>query len=60
LNDGSSSIIIGKTGIYELDLDGIGRINSIKFDEETLINLVSKSETSKLIIDIIYSGGVGA
>ena len=53
LNNGSNPIMIGKTGIYELDLKGIGRIFSIQFDSKTL----SKDFDGRLIIDIVYEGG---
>ena len=56
LNKGNDPIIIGKTGIYELDLENIGRIFAIRFNAEDLENLVEKSD-SRLLIDIIYDGG---
>lgn len=50
LNESSAPIMVGKTGIYELDLENIGRIFSIKF------NLADRwSDT--LIVDIVYDGG---
>lgn len=41
-------IKIGKTGIYELDLEGVGIINSLKF---------SPSSQDKIIVDIVYERG---
>ena len=56
LNNSSSPLMVGKTGIYELNLEGIGRINAIRFDQKTLTSLISNTD-SRLIIDIIYDGG---
>lgn len=56
LNGGTNPITIGKTGIYELDLEHIGRIFAIRFNESDLRNLVEKTN-SRLLIDIVYDGG---
>ena len=45
-------ILIGSTGIYELDLEGISSISSIKFKKESLEQI--QSATAGLIIDVIY------
>ena len=57
LNNSTSPLMIGKTGIYELDLEGIGRIFAIRFGEGSLNELVSKNDDARLIIDIVYDGG---
>lgn len=46
-------VIIGSTGIYELDLEGISKINSLRFDSKSL-DLIAKNPNAFLIIDIIY------
>lgn len=49
--------MVGETGIYELDLENVGRITSIRFDEsdlETFYN--SNYQADKLLIDIVYEG----
>ena len=58
LNGSNSPIVIGNTGIYELDLEGIGRITSLKFDELQLSSIYNNSsdKTKRLIVDIIYDG----
>ena len=43
--NGSNAIHVGDFGIYELDLSGIGKINSLIFDDNT-----------NVIIDIVYEG----
>lgn len=51
-------IVIGHTGIYELDLSGDGRIYAIAFDKTGLPgqkdNVVKQN--SRLLIDIVYEG----
>lgn len=56
LNRGNDPITIGKTGIYELDLENIGRIFAIRFDKNDIENMIDKT-TMRLLIDIIYNGG---
>jgi hypothetical protein len=54
LNDNLNPIIVGLTGIYELDLDGTtGLISKIRFDEQS-INIIDSIETAYLILDIVY------
>ena len=53
LNGSDTPIIIGSTGIYELDLQGLGQINSLQFDASS-INLISNNDSAYLIIDIMY------
>lgn len=64
LNGSQHSIMIGETGIYELNLEGIGRITSIRFNKDDLdkyypTNLdieVNGDRADRLLIDIIYEG----
>lgn len=53
INNHTSPIIIGQTGIYELNVDGLSNITDIKFDGESL-NLINNSTNAYLIIDYIY------
>lgn len=70
LNNSKYPIIVGTTGIYELDLDANVEINSLKFSIDS-INKIGKNnansgvktnnylEFASLIIDILYeTGGV--
>ena len=62
LNGGQSAITIGDTGIYELDLEGIGRISSLRFDGEQLTALYptpATSSTHRILVDIVYDGMEG-
>lgn len=52
LNNGITSIIIGPTGIYKLNLEGLTEINKIIFDSNSLIE-IQDSENGYLIIDIV-------
>ena len=59
LNNGQYPITIGQTGIYELDLENIGRINSIRFNEADLQLFFPKDNVkNRLLIDIVYEGGL--
>lgn len=52
------AIMIGNTGIYEIDLDGVGYISSLRFLENSLDTFYKKSsEERRLIVDFIYEGG---
>ena len=54
LNDNiEGSVIVGSTGIYELDLEGISKINSLYFDSKSL-KLITDNPNAFLIIDVIY------
>lgn len=56
LNNSPHPIIIGKTGIFELDLEGRGVITSIRFDKESLTDLNAPNNTDRLLIDVVYEG----
>ena len=58
INGGTHPIRIGKTGIYELDLEGKGQINMIKFCPKSLIDHYDQQENDnmRLLIDIVYEG----
>ena len=54
LNDNiEGPVIIGSTGIYELELEGISKISSLKFDSKSL-ELIANNPNAFLIIDVIY------
>lgn len=56
LNDNiEGPVILGTTGIYELELEGISKISSLKFDSKSL-NLIKNNPNGYLIIDVIYEG----
>lgn len=64
LNNSIHPIMIGDTGIYELDLEGIGRLTSIRFNKEDLDKFYPKEDeiqfdgnrADRLLIDIVYEG----
>lgn len=56
LNGGNHSILIGDTGIYELELDRLGSITAIRFSEDSLLKI--EEEEDVLLIDIVYEGAV--
>ena len=53
VNNSTSPIMIGDTSIYELDLEGLGTISSIRIDKN---DLASVTENNPIMIDIIYEG----
>lgn len=52
LNNSNTEIIIGSTGIYELDLEGYAEISHMHFDEKSLA-IIDERPNAYLIIDII-------
>lgn len=58
LNSGQTPIIVGNTGIYELDLNGLTEINSLRFENRSIQN-INKLENGYLIVDIMYEDGEG-
>lgn len=52
LNNGTTPIVIGSTGIYELDLDGVSSITQLAFDAASIAALDGNLNGS-LIVDII-------
>lgn len=53
LNNSYSPIVIGYTGIYELAVNDLAEITSLRFDYESLTKISANKETV-LLIDIIY------
>ena len=53
LNGSNDPIIIGHTGIYELDLEGLAEITALSFDAKS-IEAINGNNNSFLIVDIIY------
>ena len=56
LNGSNNPIIVGNTGIYELDLQGLTEINSLQFDASS-VALIANNANAYLIVDMIYEGG---
>jgi hypothetical protein len=58
LNNSPHSITIGSTGIYELNMQNMGHIYSIRFDPTTLAWYEGVDSTARILIDIVYEGGI--
>ena len=58
LNHSPNPIVIGATGIYELEMNSLGHIFAIRFDSETLAWYDAPDNTARILIDIVYEGGV--
>ena len=52
LNNAETPIIIGQTGIYELDLEGISEITNITFDSQSM-QMIQNNDNAYLIVDVI-------
>lgn len=53
LNGASNEIIVGSTGIYELDVSDGAAITMLSFDAASL-KMIDESGTGYLIVDILY------
>lgn len=53
LNNGLNPIVIGYTGIYELNVNNLAEITSLRFDHASLTKL-NLSKDTYLFVDIIY------
>lgn len=53
LNDSWDPIVIGYTGIFELSLNDLTEITSLRFDHNSLIDINQHKDTV-LLIDIVY------
>ena len=54
LNNSIEPIIIGSTGIYELNVENLTEITALSFDT-TSINMINQTpSTSYIIVDILY------
>lgn len=56
INSANNPVIIGSTGIYELDLNGLAEITSLQFDRSS-VQAINDNHNAFLIVDIIYEGG---
>ena len=53
LNGNISPIIIGKNGIFDLNVENISQITALQFDKES-INRLNATPNSYLLVDAIY------
>ena len=56
LNNSKNPISVGTTGIYELDLEGLGQIFAIQFNRESLNYLDEIEPRQSILIDVVYEG----
>lgn len=54
LNGATDPIIIGNTGIYELNVENLAEITSLNFDYTSLKMLNDSPSTTYIIVDILY------
>ena len=53
INHSTSPIVLGYTGIYDLELNGVTEITHLSFDAASM-NLINQNPDSYLIVDFIY------
>ncbi len=53
LNGANNPIIVGSTGIYELNVSDGAAITSLNFDDSSL-TMIDQNPTGYLIVDILY------
>lgn len=53
VNNHTTPVIIGATGIYELDVDGLTNITDIQFDDASL-RTIAANPNAYIIIDYVY------
>ena len=56
INDSPNTVIVGPTGIYELNLQDGYEINVIKFIPDSL-DLIEENNNAYLIVDVMYEVG---
>ena len=60
LNGAANGVIVGNTGIYELNVENLVEITGLKFSKRTLDNInEAKNGTQYIIIDLLYEDGKG-
>lgn len=53
INNSVDPIIIGQTGLYELNLENLSEISSLKFEKSSIENM-SNYKSHMIIVDAIY------
>lgn len=56
VNGTDNPVIIGFTGMFELDLSRGGSISSLAFDEQSLLE-IERNDSAYLVIDMLGLGG---
>lgn len=54
INNHTNPVIVGQTGIYELNVDGISYITDLRFDGSTLKIIDKNKNDAYLIVDYLY------
>ena len=54
LNNSYEPIVIGYTGIYEIVINNLAEITSLKFDYQSIQN-INKNKDTMLFVDVVYN-----
>ena len=57
INGNDNPVIVGFTGLFEVDLTSGGTITTLTFDENS-IKRIKENDSNILIVDMAYLGGV--
>lgn len=57
LNGGTNPVIVGFTGLFEIEFTEGGSISSIRFDQESIAAINTNLSGGYVIIDILSKGG---
>ena len=56
INNSGNPVVIGATGIYELNVDGLAKITNLSFEPES-VNRIDNSSTGYILVDYVYEEG---
>ena len=56
INGYSTPVIVGSTGIYELNIEGLSTISDLQFDI-TSLETIANNDSAYLYVDFIYEQG---
>ena len=56
INGNHNPVVIGFTGLFEIDLTNKGTINSLTFDESSIAE-IQRNDSAYLVVDMAYAGG---
>ena len=56
LGSTGNALMVGASGVFQLDLREKGAISGLRFDEQS-INFVELTKSSYIIVDVLYGGG---
>lgn len=56
INGYTTPVVVGSTGIYELDIEGLSTISDLQFDA-TSLETIARNDAAYIYVDFIYEQG---